>query len=246
MWKNEDGYHNKRGGKRFPPRPIRNRVYDPASARGFDLQPHFHGPMHDHRHDPRHALRAGTTPGDEADEARGPSKSQRKRDMHALQELGEALVALPGHKLARVPLDESLRDAIEHAQSISSHEGRRRQLQYVGKLMRSVDPAPIQAALDLLQAGSRAATALHHRAEHWRERLLNERGALEAWRAERPLADLAQLQVLLDAARTELSAGQGGRRYRELFRLLRDTLTTELTTPRHGAAAPDDPMDDET
>ncbi len=80
-----------------------------------------------------------------------PSKSQRKRDMIALQKLGESLLKLTPDKLARIPLDESLHDAILVAHSIKSHEARRRQLQYIGRLMRNVDPAPIEKALEKIK-----------------------------------------------------------------------------------------------
>lgn len=153
-----------------------------------------------------------------------PSKSQRKRDMHALQALGEELAALPPHRLASVPLDERLREAIEAAQRIKSHEARRRQMQFVGKLMRDVDPLPIRHALDLLSGDSRAATALLHRAEHWRTRLLDDPDAIAAWLHDHPQTDRDALAQLIAAARTEMAQGQAGRRYRELFRLLREAL----------------------
>ncbi len=164
------------------------------------------------------------TPHDPADAPERPSKSQRKRDMHSLQALGESLVALPPHRLSSVPLDERLREAIEMAQRIKSHEGRRRQLQFVGKLMRDVDPLPIRHALDLLSGDSRAATALLHRAEHWRTRLLDEPDAVAAWLRDHPQTDREALAQLVEAARAEMAQGQGGRRYRELFRLLREAL----------------------
>jgi len=101
-----------------------------------------------------------------------PSKSQRKRDMTALQALGEELLALQPSKLLALPLPPALADAIELARRITSHEGLRRQRQYIGRLMRDVDPAPIRAALDRDGAGHRAEVAAMHAAERWRERLL--------------------------------------------------------------------------
>ncbi|MDA8416102.1 MAG: DUF615 domain-containing protein [Betaproteobacteria bacterium] len=79
-----------------------------------------------------------------------PSKSQRKRDMTALQNLGESLLGLNRHQLDQLDLPESLYDAIQEAKSITAHGARRRQLQFIGKLMRQVDPAPIQSFLDQL------------------------------------------------------------------------------------------------
>ncbi|MFT3804519.1 MAG: ribosome biogenesis factor YjgA [Burkholderiaceae bacterium] len=162
--------------------------------------------------------------------------------MHSLQSLGEDLVALPPHRLASVPLDERLREAVEMAQRTKSREGRRRQLQFVGKLMRGVDPQPIRHALDLLSGDSRAATALMHQAEHWRTRLLEEPEAIAEWLRDHPQTERDALTGLIDAARTEMAKGQAGRRYRELFRLLRDTLSplpgaTDLP-PRTGPDLP--------
>ena len=158
------------------------------------------------------------------DHAQRPSKSQRKRDMHALQALGERLVALRDGQLARVPLEDGLREAIEHAQTITSHEGRRRQMQYIGKLMRQVDAGPIERALEQLTDGSRQATALQHAAEHWRERLLADPARLSEWPTALEESQLVRFQAAIDAAVHEVATHPHGRCYRELFRLIRDTL----------------------
>ncbi len=76
-----------------------------------------------------------------------PSKTQRKREMHGLQALGESLVALEDDEIDRLPIDERLADAVRAARSIRSHEGRRRQLQFIGRLMRDVDADALRAAL---------------------------------------------------------------------------------------------------
>lgn len=159
----------------------------------------------------------------EIDLGSGPSKTQRKRDMHALQTLGEALVALPPQRLAHIPLDERLRAEIDQAQRISSHEGRRRQLQFIGKLMRDVDADLIRAALDRINDGHRAATAVFHQAESWRNRLIEDPDALALWCSEHG-EDPAPLANAVSAARAELAAGRGGRRHRELFRHVRRRL----------------------
>ena len=104
----------------------------------------------------------------------GPSKSQRKRDSQALQDLGEALVALSPDRLARLELPDVLRSAVLEAQRIHKFGGLRRQKQYIGKLMRDLDAAPIQAQLDALEGHSRAQTAYLHRLERWRDRLLED------------------------------------------------------------------------
>ncbi|MFO0010595.1 MAG: ribosome biogenesis factor YjgA [Betaproteobacteria bacterium] len=164
-----------------------------------------------------------TNAGARADER--PSKSQRKRDMLALQDLGVALVRLAAEQVRRLDLPENLRQAVLDAQKITAHEGRRRQIQYVGKLMRQVDAEPIQAQLDAINGESKAAVALMHRCERWRDRLLDDDGALTELLAERPLVDVQALRATIRAARRERSAGQPPRHARELYRLLYDHLS---------------------
>ncbi len=151
-----------------------------------------------------------------------PSKSQLKREMTALQELGERLLRVPPQKLRTLPIPEALVEAVELAQRIgASREGLRRQRQYIGRLMRDVDPAPLRAALDGDGAAHRAEVAAMHAAERWRERLLAEADALEALRARHGDAAVANLVRLVAGARAELAGGAPGRHYRELYRALR-------------------------
>jgi len=149
------------------------------------------------------------------------SKTKRKQEMHALQALGAALVELPESQLAALSLGDDLHAAVLECRRIRSHEARRRQLQYIGRLMREVDAAPIRAALESLDAGSAQAAALHRRLEAWRERLLADDGALTAFAAEHPGADLQALRTLIRNSRRELKEGRSPRAYRELFRLIR-------------------------
>ncbi len=100
------------------------------------------------------------------------SKSEIKRQMLALQELGEKVVALPEAQLSTVPLDNKLRDAILLARKITKRGGLKRQLQYIGKLMRHVDPQPIQMAIEDIEKGHREAKQLFHQREQWRDQLL--------------------------------------------------------------------------
>ena len=153
-----------------------------------------------------------------------PSKSQRKRDMHALQDLGAELVALPEDRLARVELPEALADAIAAARRISDFEGKRRQLQYIGKLMRTVDAEPIRAKLDSWKAGSRAETARFKRIEEWRERLVSEPDAIQALVAQFPEADRARLAELVDGVRRERGAARPPKNFRALFKALDDLI----------------------
>jgi len=151
-----------------------------------------------------------------------PSKTQRKQEVHALQALGERLVKLNAEQLALVPMPEELRDAVLEAKRIRSREGRRRQLQYIGKLMRGIDPAPIRAQLERWDGQSREATAAHHRVERWRLRLLDDDDALTEFAHEHPHADLQRLRTCVREARKERLAGGEPRHFRDLFRLIRE------------------------
>ena len=154
-------------------------------------------------------------------DAEKPSKTQRKRQVHELQALGEELVELSQERLDAVELPDSLRDAVTEARRVKSFEGRRRQLQYIGKLMRKVDPVPIRAALDVWHASSRAHVVLHKRVEAWRERLLRDPDAVAGLAAEYPGADARQLRDLVSGVLRERSSGQPPRAYRALFQALR-------------------------
>ena len=166
------------------------------------------------------------TAGDDGEE---PSKSQRKRDMHALQALGAELVELRRDQLQRIDLPDELREAIEFAHRVTSHEGRRRHMQYLGKLMRQVDADSIRAAIALATGESRAAVALMHLAERWRERLLEDDAALTEFVAAHPAADVQWLRATIRSARREHAAGQGPRHARELYRWLHEQLDSQAT-----------------
>ncbi|KAB7623936.1 ribosome biogenesis factor YjgA [Alkalilimnicola sp. S0819] len=153
------------------------------------------------------------------------SRSQRKREAHALRDLGAELVALSAEQLRQVPLPDDLRAAVEDATRIKSHGARRRQLQRVAKLMRATDPEPVKAALDQLDQSSAAARAQQQRAEHWRARLLAEGDqALSEWLREYPDADPQPLRQLIRNARREQAASKPPKAARELFRLLRGAM----------------------
>jgi ribosome-associated protein len=155
-------------------------------------------------------------------EDEGPSKSARKRDAHAAQKLGEELVAAPDELLERLDLPERLVDAIRLARRITSRGAMVRQRQFIGKLMRGVDPEPVRAALEARTGADREAAMRFRRIEQWRDRLLAEGGpALDALVAARPDAPRARLATLLERARAERSAGLPPAAARELFRLLR-------------------------
>jgi ribosome-associated protein len=159
------------------------------------------------------------------------SKTKRKQEMHELQALGAALVSLPEAQVRELSLEAPLRDAVLEARRIKSHEARRRQMQYIGRLMRNVDAAPIRERLAALEGHSASATAFHRRLEGWRERLLADDAALTEFAQAFPHADLQALRALLRNARKELKEGRPPRAQREIFRLLRDAATP---TPAQG------------
>lgn len=153
-----------------------------------------------------------------------PSKSQLKRDMTALQKLGVLLLELPVSQFKNLDLPESLRDAIEMARKITSHEGRRRQLQLIGKLMRTVDAEPIQDAISRMNGENRAEALRHHAIEHWRDQMLARDTALTEFRLRHPTINVERLERLVKEARAEQSSQRPTRASRELFRLVRDTI----------------------
>ncbi len=161
---------------------------------------------------------------DSSSDAERPSKTRRKKDSHDLQALGEAVVALPPARLEGLPIDEGLRDAIEAYRNTRTHEGRRRQMQYIGKLMRRADPEPLRAAVLAMELGqARDALALHE-AESWRAQLVASDDALPQWLAQHPGCDAQQLRSLIRAARKDAAAApeqRSGRAFRELFRFVR-------------------------
>ncbi|MCE9633591.1 MAG: DUF615 domain-containing protein [Methylophilales bacterium] len=150
------------------------------------------------------------------------SKTQQKQLMHNLQVLGEALVALPVAKLKQIELPDNLREAIMDAQRITAHGGRRRQLQYVGKLMRNVDPEPIQLKLDQWNGNHNAETARLHRLENWRQRLIDDDAALSEFLALHANTDVQHLRNLIRNARKEASLNKPPKSSRELFKVLRE------------------------
>ena len=150
-----------------------------------------------------------------------PSKSQRKRDMTALQDTGVRLVELNAGQLAQIGLPERLHDAVLEAQRISDFEGRRRQMQYIGKLMREVDPAPIRARLEQWQGAAREQTAQQRLVERWREQLLADDGALALFATEFPGCDLQRVRSLIASIKRDRATGRPPKNHRELFRVVR-------------------------
>jgi ribosome-associated protein len=153
----------------------------------------------------------------------GPSKSRRKRDAAALQSLGEALAALPRAELAPLQLPERLLQAFEELGPIRSHEARRRHCQFIGRLMREVDPAPLQAFLEARSRPSRVEARLFKLTEGWRDRMLDGgdevMGAFLATHGTVTAREAQQLEETLAAARAGRS-GASRRLFRELKALV--------------------------
>ena len=160
---------------------------------------------------------------DENDEYRGPSKSERKRDADAAQDRGTRLIALKEADLVALDLPETLHDAILLAKRITSRGGLARQRQYIGKLMRDIDPTAIEAALDAESRASAQDAERHKRIETWRARLLTEGpAALDDLLKWRPEADRKALQALITKATSQrVDPGSREGASRELFRSIR-------------------------
>ena len=150
------------------------------------------------------------------------SKTKKKEQSHALQKLGAALVDLSKERLASMALPEALREAIREAQRITAHEGRRRQMPYIGKLMRDVDPAPIQERFDAWNGQSKAEVARQHGMERLRERLIADDAALTEFAIKHPGVDLQALRNLIRNARKEAPEGRPPKSSREIFKIIRD------------------------
>jgi len=145
------------------------------------------------------------------------SKTRRKKEMRQLQDVGAALVDLSREQLARIDMPEMLREAVMECQSITKHEARRRQIQWIGKIMRKVDAAPIAEQLAALEAPSKKQTALFHVAEKWRDDLLADPLAMGRFEREFPHAELHRIRQLLEATRAERAAHRAPKHLRELF-----------------------------
>ena len=164
------------------------------------------------------------------------SRTDLKRESAELQKLGEELLTLRADLLERLLLSEKLKDAVLEAKRITSFEGKRRQMQFIGKLMRLVDPAvldTVRSALSEQTSGSAQENLILHLAESWRERLLGAEDAFGDWLAQHPDTDSQQLRALIRQARKDAvpekpgAAVRHGRAYRDIFQILREQLTEE-------------------
>lgn len=154
---------------------------------------------------------------DDPEQDTAPSKTRRKQEMHALQDIGEQLVELNSKQLAELDLPEALMDAIVEAKRLRKHEARRRQMQFIGKLMREVDTAPIREKFAAWGGVTRQHTAWLHLLERWRERLLADEQAFAELGWDYPAADLQRLRTLTRNAHKEKLANKPPKSFRALF-----------------------------
>ena len=175
---------------------------------------------------------------EETSEYDGPSKSQLKRDMNALQAMGGELISLSAERLSKLNLPDKLRTALSDAKRITQNGAKRRQLQYIGRLMRDVDVEPIRELLLENKGISVAAKAQQQKLERLRTRLMETEDVIGELAREHPGLDIQHLRQLRRNAIKETAQSKPPRAYREIFRVLRD-----LEDP--SANNDDDERDDE-
>lgn len=159
---------------------------------------------------------------DFTDSSARPSKTKKKEAMHELQDLGTELVELSVGQLKRIKLPENIYDAVRECQKITAHGARRRQLQYLGKLMRTADDEPIRAGLALIRGESSAETARLHRLERFRTRLMEDETVLSEIAATWPGVDLQHLRQLRRNALKEQESGKPPKNFRAIFQVLQE------------------------
>lgn len=160
-----------------------------------------------------------------------PSKTKIKKQMLDLQDIGELLVELSHDKLKELDLPERLYDAVREMKRINKFGAQRRQMQYIGRLMRDVDPAPIVAKLESWSGKSHTHIAWLHQLERWRDRLLENEAALTELLADHPAADAQRLRALIRNALKEKELEKPPKSYREIFQVLREIMPEQAATP---------------
>jgi ribosome-associated protein len=153
-----------------------------------------------------------------------PSKTKIKKQMLDLQDIGKELVGLNNERLKELNLPERLHDALREMKQINKFGAQRRQLQYIGRLMRDVDPAPIVAKLEAWSGKSNQHIAWLHQLERWRDRLLEDETALTELLADHPTADASRLRALIRNALKEKELLKPPKSYREIFQALREIM----------------------
>lgn len=157
-----------------------------------------------------------------------PSKTQLKNKSHELQTLGVALAALSDQALAAIEMPEPLRDAVELYRRTKTHEGRRRQMQYVGKLMHNADEDALREAVAAATLGTAQSALALHEAERWRAELIASDDAMTRWMTEHPETDTQQMRSLVRAARRDAAGlvpeDRQPKSFRELFQFIKPML----------------------
>ena len=152
------------------------------------------------------------------------SKTKRKQQMHELQDIGEELVELSKDALNKIPMSEDLLDAIKEYKRLNSHEARRRQMQFIGKIMRKEDTAPIREKLEQIRGSSTAATALLHRIERYRNDMIAKDEVITQFLADYPHASAQELRTLVRNARKEAEQAKPPKAFREIFQFIKSAL----------------------
>ncbi len=174
------------------------------------------------------------------------SRTDLKRESTELQKLGEELLTLRPELMARLPLSEKLKDAVAEAKRITNFEGKRRLMQYIGKMMRKLEPTEVlavRAAIEEQTYGSVADNLVLHQSEVWRDRLIADENAAAQWIEKNPGCDTQQLRALIRQARKDAvpekpgAAIRHGRAYRDIFQLVRESLGS-LPTRDDARSAP--------
>ena len=160
-----------------------------------------------------------------------PSKTKIKQQMHDLQDIGEQLVALGSDRLKELDLPERLYDAVREMKRINKFGAQRRQMQFIGRLMREVETAPIVAKLETWSGKSHQHIAWLHQIERWRDRLLEDEAALTELLAGHPDADAQRLRALIRNALKEKELAKPPKSYREIFQALREILPEQVSAP---------------
>lgn len=176
----------------------------------------------------------------EPDELEPISKTKRKAAMDELQDIGVRLIELSKDKLAKLDLPETLLDAIKEAKRITANGASRRQRQYIGSLMRNVDVAPILEQFEKWDGKNNEENAYFHRLENWRSRLINEDNALAEFMSEHPNIETQQIRTLIRNAKREQAQNKPPKSSRELFKLLREITSGEVTNQDDGDFAADE------
>lgn len=164
----------------------------------------------------------------ELEEEQGPSKTQLKKQAHELRDLGAELCELNKDQLRQLDLPEQMFEAIREMSRINKFGAQRRQLQYIAKLMRQIDPAPIMAKLDVWKGVSNQHQAHLHLIERWRERLMESDDALNILRADYPSIDFQRLRTLIRNARKEREENKPPKNYREIFQVLKKEMPSPV------------------